>query len=447
MRLAQLQPLFFRAAGTVVHAFALILMVSLMVRTSSCTFAQGNQCNRTLCFFAHSACELRFPDTGDDAEAAAADAAAASATATPLGMCGSTSSMSAVYPAVTGSSATLLQPETAHPSSGNSGLLLPNGMMALGQVPDALVGGGSSYLMQSGNSLGGLGSFGSQERIGLGIGCSDPGLLNLGWAANGSTCLSEPLPRVDSDAAALMAATNSSSSSNAAAWLQLAAASQLPASQICSSIRQPPSVQSQPSPPHGTTLFANEFGRRGPDDFSGAAMTSSNAARAMQQLSVPGANVMGIMNAGHARGLDSSADCVAAGFAGLKLQASAAAGTGAGPASGLLVDDSSSSSCITSISGDQQQFLAALGLAVGMHQSAPGLLASSAAPGTNQAPVRAGSARAEELLLLQRNLLRASNTGSVASGLSNSGGLPACLPADLQPQVAQVGGSTWLRIG
>jgi hypothetical protein len=48
---------------------------------------KGNQCNRTLCFFAHSASELRFPDTDDEVQAAAVDAAAASASATPLPLC------------------------------------------------------------------------------------------------------------------------------------------------------------------------------------------------------------------------------------------------------------------------------------------------------------------------------------------------------------------------
>lgn len=428
-------------------AMLLMLMVLLMVLVLLLLafLAQGNQCNRTLCFFAHSACELRFPDTSDDAEAAAVDAAAASATATPLPLCASTSSMSAVHPAAaaTGSSATLLPQITAQPSScSNSGLLLPNGMVGMSQASDALMGGGSSFY--SGNSFGGMGSFCSQDLPGLGIGCSDPGVLIPGLAVDNSSCLSEPLARVNTDAAALMAATNTNGSSNVAAWLQLAAASQLPASQIRNSIRPPPSVQPQPPQPHSTALFANEIGRGVPDDFSGAAI-NSNAARAMQQLSVPGANVMGILNSGRARGVDSSADHVAAGFAGLNLQASAT-GFGAAAGAGLLVDDSSSSSCITSISGDQQQFLAALGLAVGMPQNA-GLMVAPGGPGSSQAPGRAGSARAEDLMLLQQNLLRASTTGSMSNGMQNSGGLPTMLPHELQPQVAQVGGSTWLRIG
>eukprot|EP00775_Hariotina_reticulata_P010632 gene10632-10790_t len=150
-----------------------------------------------------------------------------------------------------------------------------------------------------------------------------------------------------------------------------------------------------------TQMCKKEVGRGVPDEYSGAAI-NSNAARAMQQLSVPGANVMGILNAGRARGVDSSADHVAAGFAGLNLQASA----------------------------------------TGM-----GLMVPPGGPGSSQAPARAGSARAEDLMLLQQNLLRASTTGSMSNGMQHSGGLPTVLPPELQPHVAQVGGSTWLRIG
>lgn len=236
---------------------------------------KGAQCNRTLCFFAHSASELRFPDTEDELEAAAVDAAAASASAGPLPMC---------HPAMLGAggggagvqqqhqtqqhAGLMVMPSAAGGSNSSLPLMNIGSMCSDASTATAAMGGNmdgstSSYsmqvaLQQAAVAAGSMrqGSGGSQltgivddmsGSFTLG-GSSDPGMLIQGLAGaqhqhtaqqqqqqqlqGGSpNCLSEPLPRLGSDP--------NSNTLGHTAWLQLATASQLPASQILSSIRPP----------------------------------------------------------------------------------------------------------------------------------------------------------------------------------------------------------------
>ncbi|KAF6253175.1 hypothetical protein COO60DRAFT_463560 [Scenedesmus sp. NREL 46B-D3] len=317
-------------------------------RTQMCK--KGNQCNRTLCFFAHSACELRFPDTSDDLEAAAVDAAAASATAGAL-------------PLVTPGNQTI----TYHPSSmmvgapsaaaaaaaanGSSSHGLPLLMGHGAQLANAANAGRYAGAGGSG-SYGLVGMTGQQQQVQqmqhmqhlqqmqgllvhddsgasyLGLAGSDPNLHIPGIAMQqpqaAARSLSEPLPPMPDASPGVIGGCNSSGS---AAWLQLAAASQLSASQIMSSIR-PPTQQMQ---------------------------------QAAQQL-MPGAG---------SPGLDAALACMAAppgmmGMGGARPAADNTAGadhlSSNIAAMGLADDSSTSSSCLTSVSGDHQ-YLAALNAA------------------------------------------------------------------------------------
>lgn len=211
---------------------------------------KGNQCNRTLCFFAHSAADLRFPDTDDEAQAAAVDAAAASATAGPLPLCHP--GIASTVPQHAGIS--IMQPAAGGSNNSlplmNIGSVCSDASAATAVMAAAVDGSSSSYNMAAYQAAGMRQGSGASQLAGVvddmsgsyGLGGSDPGLLLQGLANSqaqqqpqqqhpqvGANSLSEPLPRMGSDASSLATA----------AWLQLATASQLPASQILNSIRPP----------------------------------------------------------------------------------------------------------------------------------------------------------------------------------------------------------------
>lgn len=182
-------------------------------RTQMCK--KGNQCNRTLCFFAHSASELRFPDTQDDLEAAAVDAAAASATAAPLPLCTVSSSLNSGQAYTIGSSSVSMVPNTACGSS-----LGMQNIMNLGQVDGSTGGFGlmAAAAMPQQQVL-------LQDELGSCYGGSDPALQIHGIAMQqpDTQSISDPLPRLGSEVNAMAAAA----AANPAAWLQMAADAQL----------------------------------------------------------------------------------------------------------------------------------------------------------------------------------------------------------------------------
>lgn len=210
---------------------------------------KGNQCNRTLCFFAHSASELRFPDTEDDAQAAAVDAAAASASATPLPLCQSSmASNSANISAVPQHAGVAMMQSVAGSSNNSLPLMHIGSMCSDASTATAVMGnldGSSSYSIAALQAAGLRQGSCASQLTGIvddmsgsyGLGGSDPGFLLQGLAnqaqqqqaQHSSNSLSEPLPRLGAN----------SNSIDPNAWLQLATASQLPASQILSSIRPP----------------------------------------------------------------------------------------------------------------------------------------------------------------------------------------------------------------
>ncbi|WIA39588.1 hypothetical protein OEZ86_005672 [Tetradesmus obliquus] len=387
-------------------------------RTQMCK--KGNQCNRTLCFFAHSACELRFPDTTDDLEAAAVDAAAASATAGAL-------------PMVTPGAQTV----TYHPSSmmmgmapnaaavnaavhGGSGYGLP-GMMGIGgvcgdsssmQLANAarynIANGGSSYGLvgmpgqqqqQLQGSLQGplQGSLVRDDAGGsfASLAGSDPNLRIPGIAMQqqqqqdaAARSLSEPLPPMPDGSTAMMNGCNPATN---AAWLQLAAASQLPASQILSSIRPP-----QPQPP--------QMPQAAQQLMPGTRNAAMDAAASLAHLAAP-PGMMGGLNMNMSSGGAASAgmDNVSSNLAALSL-----------------VDDSSnSSSCLTGMSGEHQ-YLAALNVAAAAAASGRPLDLSAALQTPLQSPPK-NSSNMENFLLLQQlqaQQQQLAKLGSTASSMS-----------------------------
>lgn len=282
---------------------------------------KGNQCNRTLCFFAHSASELRFPDTQDDLEAAAVDAAAASATAAPLPLCTVSSSLNSGQAYTIGSSSVSMVPNTACGSS-----LGMQNIMNLGQVDGSTGGFGlmAAAAMPQQQVL-------LQDELGSCYGGSDPALQIHGIAMQqpDTQSISDPLPRLGSEVNAMAAAA----AANPAAWLQMAADAQLTGNQIMNQISRP-----QPSQQVQLQLQTQQ-----PAALVPAVAPSMEAAYAaatgMAQRNTGVSNMFVVANP--AAGV-ASADALAAGLASI----------------GLADDSSGSSSCMTDMTNEQ--YLAAL---------------------------------------------------------------------------------------
>lgn len=353
---------------------------------------KGNQCNRTLCFFAHSASELRFPDTEDEAEAAAVDAAAASATAGPLPMC------------VPGNSSTVPQHAglaMMQSAAGNSNNSLP--LMHIGSVcSDAsaataamgtLDGSSSSYSMAALQAAGMRQGSCASQLTGIvddmsgsyGLGGSDPGLLLQGLAGQqqpqgqgGTNSLSEPLPRLGADPNAMNAA-----------WLQLATASQLPASQILSSIRPPGanSIAAQQAQQRQVLQqsagYAPLAGQK-PQVLGSYAGSSGPLNNSMMFVSGgSGSSNQPLVQPMQPR-MDSSAEQLVAGLSGLQLQ-------------GGLVDDRSGS--LTSNAALADRYAALTAAAASGRPVDASMLQGSMNAGVSAQTVN--SSRAEDFLLLQ----------------------------------------------
>lgn len=380
-------------------------------RTQMCK--KGNQCNRTLCFFAHSASELRFPDTDNAEEAAAVDAAAASATAGPLPMCQPVPCGQMAY-----APGGMVMVPVVPGNSANS-LPLPGGMMNLGAVCDSSSTGGSYTLLPLVGRPGqgpmrqtSLSVVSQDELSGYGLG-SDQGLRmpGIAMAAPEGSSISEPLPRLGSEN------MGGSGAGNPTAWLQLAAASQLPASQILSSIRPPSQQQHQQGA--GMQMQSQQI------QMQAVAMLQQQQA-AQQQAARMSAQPGGAMAYAKPKPVESSAEVLSANLAGMSLQ-------------GGLVDDSSSSSCITSLSGDQQYFAAALAAATSGPGSSYEQLAGTSPPQVAAAASKAGAAqqRADDFMLLhqlqQQQLIR---LGSGSAALAQQHASGQMFPA----QAAQLGG-------
>jgi len=376
---------------------------------------KGNQCNRTLCFFAHSASELRFPDTEDEVEAAAVDAAAASATAGPLPMChpGTASGSLPSHPG-------LVVMQSVNGSSNSS---LP--LMHIGSVcSDASAAtaamadnSSSSYSMAALQAAAGSlrQSSCASQLTGLvddmsgsyGMGGSDPGLFLSGIAAQqqqqqqqppqlpqgGTSSLSEPLPRLGSDP----------NNFSTAAWLQLATASQLPASQILSSIRPPNAAsfaaqqaqqqlqQQRQAMMQSMTLSGLQGVHNPPTQLGGLGHASqgSNTPLHSNVVLMSGGSGTSTHPLVHSQNMDSSAEQLVATLSGLQLQ-------------GGLVDDRSGSSGIApasaaALADRYAAFSAAAAAGRPVDTSMlHGPLNTAAASGQG-----AGSSRAEDFMLLQ----------------------------------------------
>jgi hypothetical protein len=365
-----------------------------------------------------SACELRFPDTTDDLEAAAVDAAAASATAGTLPLVTPGSQTVTYHP-----SSMMMMAPTAAPAAAaaaaamsGSGYGLP-GIMGLGGVCSSsmqLAASAANYTMANGGSSYGLvgmpgqqqqlqhmqGSLQGSLQVSLvrddvgssfgGLAGSDPNLRIPGVAMqqqqDAVRSLSEPLPPAMPDASAAM--MNGCNPSANAAWLQLAAASQLPASQILSSIRPPPQQMQQAAPQLAP-------GTCNPT-IDAASFAQMSAAPGMMNASAGGA-------ANAAMDPVRGADHLSSNFAGL----------------GLVDDSSNSSSCMTAVSGDQQ-YLAALNVAAAAAASGRPLDLSAALQTPLQSPPK-NSSNMENFLLLQQLQAQQQQLvklGSTASSMS-----------------------------
>ncbi|KAF8058890.1 zinc finger CCCH domain-containing protein 56 [Scenedesmus sp. PABB004] len=341
------------------------------VRRAAQMCKKGNQCNRALCFFAHSASELRFPETGDDLEAAAVDAAAASATA------------GALPPAVCGAPAAVFTPASMLVPGLPGGYGALPSIMGLGQV----CGDGGAAAHMAAAQLAAMGGAGYGM---VPVGAPPPMLVRQdgsgAYALGGSdgsfagvdpASLSDPLPRLGGDG---MGAPSS------AAWLQLAAASQLPVSQVMGAI-QPPPAHAQSAQARGHALHAPN-------------------ALALQQQARGAAAGLQCVNAGAGAGSPGAgADHLATSLAGM-----------------ALVDDNSASSCLTSLSGDQQYLTVLAGGGGGSSLD----LSSALTGGGVSSPVKASAGM--DLLLLQQQLhaqqqaqLAKLGSGSMASTVASCG--------------------------
>jgi hypothetical protein len=215
---------------------------------------------------------------------------------------------------------------------------------------------------------------------------SDPNLRIPGIAMpqqqDAARSLSEPLPPMPDASAGIMNGCNSSATN--AAWLQLAAASQLPASQIMSSIRPPAQQQMQ----QAVQQLMPGAGNPAID----AALARMSAAPGMLNMSSGGAGSTAVDGMG-------GADRLSSNLAGMSL-----------------VDDSStSSSCLTALSGDHQ-YLAALNVAAAAAASGRPLDSGSAL----QSPPK-NSSNMENFLLLQQlqaQQQQLAKLGSTASSMS-----------------------------
>eukprot|EP00878_Enallax_costatus_P006338 GHUV01006645.1.p1 GENE.GHUV01006645.1~~GHUV01006645.1.p1 ORF type:complete len:453 (+),score=180.42 GHUV01006645.1:50-1408(+) len=298
-------------------------------RTQMCK--KGNQCNRTLCFFAHSASELRFPDTQDDLEAAAVDAAAASATATPLSLCTAASSSltsSQAFSFAGGGVAML--PATASGSSFGM-----QSLVGMGQVcSDGSAGGFGLLQVPAVQHLPQQQLILQQDEAGSCYEGSDSAMQVpvIGVPQNDSQSISDPLPRLGSGMAA----------GNPTARLQMAAAAQLSGNQIMSQISRPPGqqqVQLQLPTPQAATLMPTAV-----PSMEAAYAAATGMAR-VQDLQHGAAQQNVFVVANPAAKTLINADMLSAGLAGISL-----------------ADDSSgSSSCMAGMSNEQ--YLAALNAA------------------------------------------------------------------------------------
>jgi hypothetical protein len=216
-----------------------------------------------------------------------------------------------------------------------------------------------------------------------GLGSSDPGLLLQGLvnqqqhqhvqAQDCSNSLSEPLPRTGNDPNSL----------NAAAWLQLATASQLPASQILSSIRPPGMAsviaqQQQQLQQRHMLHQAGGYTNLGQTQRPAMQMgrMPGNSAAMNNMMVLPGGSGSSSHPLVH-KSMDSSAEQLVASLGGLQLQ-----GMGDG-SSGLM-------SASTAALADRYAALTAAAGASGRPADASMLQAAGA-----------GSSRAENFMLLQ----------------------------------------------
>eukprot|EP00879_Flechtneria_rotunda_P005374 GHRR01005663.1.p1 GENE.GHRR01005663.1~~GHRR01005663.1.p1 ORF type:complete len:487 (+),score=231.04 GHRR01005663.1:1289-2749(+) len=393
---------------------------------------KGNQCNRTLCFFAHSASELRFPDTTDELEAAAVDAAAASATAGVLPMYVPVSQQAqpagmATLEQVAGCSTSSAPGAAALQSAsacGNSISVSASGISTLQSIitPGQLCSDVSIPSHQTNYSLAQLAPTSLQRQQSItstghllahdaastfALGGSDPGVKLPSFSVRQPETprLSDSVRRLASDGTAM-----SSGSFNSAAWLQLAAASQLPAAEILSQIRSPSMqrqqtvpVQQQPTAgllseptyiPTGTPQARVSAGsgsgdiamQRAPSGTGGGIAGNGALAASAGPIVGTGLVFAGLGQISEAGA--TSTDQLAAGLAGIALQ-------------GPVADDSSGSSCLTSMSNDQQ-YLAALNAAAATAAAGRSfdvaLLQHSMAAGQQQKL----DVRLDNLLLLQQ---------------------------------------------
>jgi hypothetical protein len=356
-----------------------------------------------------SACELRFPDTSDDLEAAAVDAAAASATAGALPLVTPGNQTITYHPG----SMMMMAPNAAAAAAVNGGSSYHGmpGIMGLGgmcadpsmQLANAAANASRYAVANGGSGYGLVGMAGQQQQMQqqmqqmqsslvrddvgrsyVSLAGSDPNLRIPGIAMpqqqDAARSLSEPLPPMPDASAGMMNSCNASATN--AAWLQLAAASHLPASQIMSSIRPPAQQQMQQQLMPGASNPAID-----------AALARMSAAPGMLNMSSGGAGSAAVDGMG-------GADRLSSNLAGMSL-----------------VDDSStSSSCLTALSGDHQ-YLAALNVAAAAAASGRPLDIGSAL----QSPPK-NSSNMENFLLLQQlqaqQQQQLAKLGSTASSMS-----------------------------
>jgi hypothetical protein len=324
-------------------------------------------------------------------EAAAVDAAAASATAGALPLVTPGSQTITYHP----SSIMMVAPDAATAAvNGSNGYGLP-GIMGLGGVCGDSSGmqlanaanAGCYTVANGGSSYGLVGMSGQQQQLQqmqqmqnslvrddvtgsfASLAGSDPNLRIPGIAMqqqqDAARSLSEPLPPMPDASAAMMNGCNPNAN---AAWLQLAAASQLPASQILSSIRPP----TQPMQQAAQQLVPGAC-----NATMDASLAHTSAPPGMLNMSAGGAASTGMDNVG-------GSDRLSSNLAGLSL-----------------VDDSSTSTPPpTAISGDQQ-YLAALSVAAAAAASGRPLDLSAVLHTPLQSPPK-NSSNMENFLLLQQ---------------------------------------------
>jgi hypothetical protein len=341
-------------------------------------------------------------------EAAAVDAAAASATAGALPLVTPGAQAITYHP----SSMMMMGQNAAVPAAVNGGSSYGmSGIMGLGgmcgdassmQLASAAANASRYAVAHGGSGYGLVGMTGQQQQVQqqmqqmqgslvrddmgssyVSLAGSDPNLRIPGIAMPGqqqdtARSLSEPLPPMPEG---MIHACNPSAN---AAWLQLAAASQLPASQIMSSIRPPTQMQQA----------AQQLMPGAGNPALNVALAHMSAAPGMLSMSSGGA-CSTAMEAGL-----TGADRLSSNLAGMSL-----------------VDDSSTgSSCLTALSGDHQ-YLAALNAAAAAAASGRPLDHGAAL----QSPPQ-NSSNLENFLLLQQlqaqQQQQLAKLGSTASTMS-----------------------------